>query len=223
MSIEKISKTEVRNLYINNQQRGSKRLPICAELICEDWYKGKIKVQELWELNPQIYVGYRLNKGGKKTQDDSGYLTYELWKQMNYDSKLQSISKGFQILRDNNVYSDSKVKEQVKKITDDLGRVPLENEDCSIILLNSHGVVPYSTGSTIDGVRRLTALFDLYQKGNIQDEANVNVLIGDFNDKVCLAYNAAAAVIDTKPIEERVELLAERDFASEILFTEHID
>jgi hypothetical protein len=142
---------------------------------------------------------------------------------MHYDSKLQSISKGFQILRDNSVYSDPRVRSQVRKITEDLGRVPLENEDCPVILLNSHGVVPYSTGSTIDGVRRLTALFDLYQKGDIQDDADINVLIGDFNDKACLAYNAAAAIIDNKPLYEKVELIAERDFASEILLTDHID
>lgn len=222
MEAEKLSKKEVRDLYIKNQRRATTNLPIPAEVLSESWYKSTITVKELWNLNPQFYVGYRLNQNSK-TEDDSGYLTYQLWRQGNYNSKAQSIVNGFKILKENNVYSDSRIRQQVKKITSDLGKLPLEHEDLPIILLNSEGIVPYSTGNTIDGVRRLIAMFDLYQNGDLQDCANVNIIVGNYWAPACLAYNAAAAILDDKPWNERVELLAERSFAQDLLFSESID
>lgn len=219
MTTETLNKKDVRDIY-KDQQRGATRLPVAAEILSKDWYRGRIRVEDLWKLNPQFYVGYRLNRYGRNV-DDSGYLTYEAWKVMDFDSTAQSILTGFRLLRD--TYCDPRVREQINKISSDLGRLPLENDDYPIILLNSRGVVPYSIGSTVDGVRRLISLFDMYSRGEIQDSAECNLLVGDFSKSVCLAYNAAAAMLDNKPGIEKDNLRFERNLAQEILFSEYID
>jgi hypothetical protein len=220
MRTEKLSKRDVRKLYIQNQKRGVKRLPMSAELLSRDWCKCTISVEDLWKLNPQFYVGYRL---GDEKDDDSGYLTYELWRQNHFNSNAHSIITAFRELRDNGLYSDPKIKAQATKINKNFATVPLEKEEYPIFLLNSNGVVPYSNGHTIDGVRRLLSVFSSYLDGDIQGDADVNIVVGNFSEGACLAFNSATALLDTKPVEERSILLEERRLAAEILFSEHID
>jgi hypothetical protein len=191
------------------------------------WRKETITIEQLRNINPQIYIGFRVRDRENIRVGDSGYFTYEtwLWQAGRRSSRLQRMYDSFKRLNssDQKIYTNI-AQMDANRIGEDLARVSLEYpEEKPLVMLNGYGMLPYTTGNTIDGVRRLFSLFDQYDKGNIQDSAEVNVLVGDFSKVSCFLYNTAAFIADDKPLYERVELASERFLEEDIVFTDDID
>jgi hypothetical protein len=221
----RIEKSEVEKTYLNNQP-SMERLPKAAE-IAHTWRKESITMEELRKINPQIYIGFKVNDRDNIRVGDSGYFTYETWLYQagRRSSRIERMYDSFKRLNstDRRVYS-SIAQMDANRIGEDLARVALEYpEEKPLIMLNSYGMLPYTTGNTIDGVRRIFSLFDQYDKHNIQGSAELNVLVGDFSKVSCFLYNTAAFITDDKPMPERIELATERFLEEDIVFSDDID
>jgi hypothetical protein len=208
-------KSTVKEAFLEMQERkfSSQEFPIPGEL-SRDWVKKDITLKELWKMNPQLYVGYRINEKSTEIKGDSGHLTLKLWR-ATQNSKAKDMTQALKSLRNMRVSMHPQILKDMQEINKDLAlisRIPENNDivETPLILLNENGVLPYTTGQVIDGNRRILALFESLMNGEIDDSLPIPVYIGNFPVVSGIAYNAVAFTLDNKPLDERVCLLEER-------------
>lgn len=210
-----IEKSTVKESFNNMQERkgSSQTFPIPGEL-SRNWEEKTITLKDLYYMNPQLYVGYRINENSKKIDGDSGHLTLMLWR-TTFDSRAKNMAQALRVFRDMNLSIHPQIVKDLREINRDLaliGKLPQENDTpyTPLILLNDNGILPYTTGQVIDGNRRILALFESLINAEIQEDLPIPVLVGNIPNTSSLAYNAVAAGLDNKPLDERLLLLGER-------------
>jgi hypothetical protein len=208
-------KSVVKKSFLNMQERkgSSQTFPIPGEL-SKNWERKEVSLKELWQMNPQLYVGFKIDENSNRFDGDSGHLTLRLWR-ATQDSKAQSMTQALKALRDMNISVHPQIIRDMGEINRDLAFISGVSENNGIgetplILLNESGVLPYTTGQVIDGNRRILALFESLTEGEIDDSMPVPIYIGNFPVVSGIAYNAVAFSLDNKPMDERVSLITER-------------
>lgn len=219
LRMENIEKRIVKESFYKMQEgKGTdQRFPIPGEL-AKNWEKRIITVKELWDMNPQMYVGYRVDNRSDILDGDSGHLTLLLWRRVYHqNTRVQTMTDALKNLRQDNLPNLNKqLLRDLDTINKDLAlicRTPENNDipETPLILLNERGVLPYSCGQVIDGTRRILALCESLSNGDIEESMPIPIYIGDFPTVSAIAYNAVAFALDNKPLDERVSLLEERD------------
>lgn len=210
-----IEKETVKESFINMQERkgSSQKFPVSGEL-SKNWQRKVITLKELWHMNPQLYIGYRIDEKSNKPDGDSGHLTEKLWK-ITLDSRAQNMTQALKVLREENIYLHPQISQDLEIINKDLAliaKVPEYSDipETPLILLNDKGILPYAGGQVVDGTRRILALFESLTDGEIDDSLPIPIYMGDFPTASALAYNTIAFALDNKPILERISLLEER-------------
>jgi len=177
------------------------RFPLAAEL-SHNWEKEKIPVGELMQRNDlQIYTGQPWE------------WSYHIWKQTD-TTKANEIAKHWDTIT-NYLPSNEQIKEQIKSINEDLARLVIYNQEEGgdypiFIIENKHNILPYTTGSIIDGNHRLLAILKELRDGNIQESTPIPVWTTQIPTPLVLLYNTATFAKDKKPLQERILLLKER-------------
>jgi hypothetical protein len=205
----------VKKTFLDMQERkgSSQTFPIPGEL-SKNWKRREISLKDLWEMNPQLYVGYGIDENSNRFDGDSGHLTLRLWR-ATQNSEAKNMTQALKSLRNMRVSMHPQILKDMQEINKDLAlisRVSEKNDivETPLILLNKSGVLPYTTGQVIDGNRRLLALFESLMNAEIDDSMQVPIYIGNFPVISGIAYNAVAFTLDNKSLNERVCLLEER-------------
>ena len=235
MSSENLSRQEVRNIY-TSEQKVSRYRSLSAEFLAHDWYKTTIPLKKLLKNNFQIYAGFNLNFKDAAEEaiekGESGHLMRELYIDGKQDSRISWMVDTFLRLKDyraniqkifpERINSNDWLQQSMNQINNDLARVSIDHPEKPLILLNgTHGILPVPTGATIDGTRRTLALALALYEGRIQDDAPVNVIVGDINPPLCYAYNFITANLTNDEFAK--DLLQERNSSDKYDLLSHID
>lgn len=207
-----VEKKEVEKAFIEMQKEKNssiEKLPIPGRL-AKRWEKKSITLNELWNLNPQLYIGYRIDENNNKLDDDSGHLTLLLWRRTK-DSKAKNMVEALSSLRNTKPNLHPQILHDMENINKDLALISNTSpNEHPLILLNDHGILPYTSGQVIDGNRRILALFESLRNGDIDESLPLTVYLADFPTASAISYNTVAFALDNKPIGERVSILQER-------------
>lgn len=177
------------------------RFPLAAEL-SHNWKKEEIPLGELMERDDlQLYTGQPWE------------WAYHVWKQTD-TTKANEIAKHWDTII-NYLPNNEKIERHIKSINQDLARLVIYNQgegsDYPIFVVeNKHNILPYTTGSIIDGNHRLLALLKELRDGNIQESTPIPVWTTQISTPLAILYNMATFVKDKKPLQERILLLNER-------------
>ena len=232
MSPEKLNTPKVRNIY-KSEQKGVNHLPISAEILVHNWIQTTIPVKELIKKDFQIYAGFNLDLNNP-TEGESGHFMRALWLSNNHQSQISWMADSFlrldetikmqRKLDSNDTFFQEYIYKGVKNIDQDLARISIDHPEKPLILLNgTHGILPVPTGTTIDGTRRTLALALALYKGDIQEDAPVNVIVGDINPAMCYTYNNIVTSQILTHDEFAKELLEERNNSQEYDLLPNID
>jgi hypothetical protein len=177
------------------------RFPLAAEL-SNNWKKEEIPVEELMQRDDlQIYTGQPWE------------WSYHIWKQTD-TTKANEIARHWGTIT-NYLPRNEQIKEQIKSINEDLAKLVIYNQEEGgdypiFIIENKHNILPYTTGSIIDGNHRLLAILKELRDGNIQESTPIPVWTTQIPTPLVILYNTATFVKDKKPLQERILLLKER-------------
>ncbi len=174
------------------------RFPIAGEL-ANSWEKIDIPLCTLMERDDlQLYVG---NPG-------------EMWSDIftqTYTSQANEIGRNWETIGQ---YLPGKHKEKIANLGPDLAKLVVYNResgaDYPLFIVESKLVLPYTTGSIIDGNNRLIALLNELRNGNLQESTPIPVWVAQIPTALVLPYNALAFSIDKKPLYERILLAKQR-------------
>ncbi len=177
------------------------RFPLAAEL-SNNWVKEEIPVGELMERDDlQLYTGQPWE------------WAYHIWKQTN-TTKANEIAKHWDTIT-NYLPKDEEIERHIKSINQDLANLVIYNQQEGrdyplFVVENKHNILPYTTGSIIDGNHRLLALLKELRDGNIQESTPIPVWTTQTPTQLVILYNTATFTKDKKPLQERILLLKER-------------
>lgn len=177
------------------------RFPLAAEL-SNNWKKEEIPVGKLMERDDlQLYTGQPWE------------WAYHLWKQTD-TTKANEIAKHWDTIT-NYLPNNEEIERHIKSINQDLANLVIYNQEEGrdypiFIVENKHNILPYTTGSIIDGNHRLLALLKELRDGNIQESTPISVWTTQIPTPLVILYNTATFVKDKKPLQERILLLKER-------------
>ena len=177
------------------------RFPLAAEL-SNNWKKEEIPVGKLMERDDlQLYTGQPWE------------WAYHLWKQTD-TTKANEIAKHWDTIR-NYLPNNEEIERHIKSINQDLANLVIYNQEEGrdypiFIVENKHNILPYTTGSIIDGNHRLLALLKELRDGNIQESTPISVWTTQIPTPLVILYNVGAFAKDKKPLQERILLLKER-------------
>jgi|GEM_PF-5218106 len=177
------------------------RFPLAAEL-SNNWVKEEIPVGELMERDDlQLYTGQPWE------------WAYHIWKQTN-TTKANEIAKHWDTIT-NYLPKDEEIERHIKSINQDLANLVIYNQQEGsdyplFVVENKHNILPYTTGSIIDGNHRLLALLKELRDGNIQESTPIPVWTTQIPTPLVILYNTATFAKDKKPLQERILLLKER-------------
>lgn len=195
-------KEEYRRIQSEKTSKGLNdfRFPIAAEL-SNRWEKSYIPIGDLMERNDlQLYTGQPWE------------WVYYVWKQTD-TTQANEIAKHWNTIT-NYLPRNQETKKHIDNINQDLAKLVIYNQeqgnDYPLFIIENKYVLPYTTGSIIDGNHRLIALLKELRDGNIQESTPVPVWTGQIPTLLALLYNSATFAIDKKPLRERILLLKER-------------
>jgi hypothetical protein len=177
------------------------RFPLAAEL-SNNWKKEEIPIGKLMERDDlQLYTGQPWE------------WAYHIWKQTD-TTKANEIAKHWDTIT-NYLPNNEEIERHINSINQDLARLVIYNQkegsDYPIFVVeNKHHILPYTTGSIIDGNHRLLALLRELKNGNIQESTPIPVWTTHIPTPLVILYNTATFLKDQKPLQERILLLKER-------------
>ena len=177
------------------------RFPLAAEL-SNNWKKEEIPIGKLMERDDlQLYTGQPWE------------WAYHIWKQTD-TTKANEIAKHWDTIT-NYLPNNEEIERHIKSINQDLARLVIYNQEEGsdypiFVVENKHHILPYTTGSIIDGNHRLLALLRELKNGNIQESTPIPVWTTHIPTPLVLLYNTATFLKDQKPLQERILLLKER-------------
>lgn len=176
------------------------RFPLPAEL-SNTWIKEEISLGSLMKRDDlQIYTG------------QPSEWSYYIWKQTG-TTQANEISKNWDTIV-NYLPNNQEVKEHIESINNDMAKLVVYNQeqgnDYPLFIVENKYLLPFTTGSIIDGNHRLISLFKELCNGNLQDSTPIPIWVGHIPTPLVLLYNSATFAIDKKPLKERISLLKER-------------
>ncbi len=176
------------------------RFPIPAEL-SNNWEKKDIPIKDIMDRDDlQIYTGQPWE------------WSYFLWKQTG-TTQANEIAKHWDTVIDY-LPNTQDIEEHIRNIDSDLAKLVIYNQkegyDYPLFIVENKHILPYTTGSIIDGNHRLLALLRELKDGNIQESTPIPVWTANIPTSLVLLYNLATTSIDRKPVRERILLLKER-------------
>jgi len=176
------------------------RFPIAAEL-ANKWEREDIPVGKLMERDDlQLYTG-------KPSE-----FAYHVWKQTG-TTKANEIGKHWSTIA-KYLPNNQEINNHIANIDNDLAKLVIYNQqegnDYPIFIVENKHLLPYTTGSIIDGNHRLIALLKELRDGNIQESTPIPVWKGKIPTSLVALYNIATFTLDKKPLRERIHLLKER-------------
>jgi hypothetical protein len=174
------------------------RFPIAGEL-ANHWEKIDIPLGNLMERDDlQLYVG------------NPGEIWTDIYRQTG-TSQANEVGKNWETIRE---YLPQNHRERIENIGSDLAKLVVYNqesgEDYPLYIVENSFVLPYTTGSIIDGNNRLLALLNELRNGNLQESTPIPVWTAKIPTALVLPYNALTFTIDKKPLYERILLVRER-------------
>jgi hypothetical protein len=178
------------------------RFPIAAEL-ANSWEKVDIPLKELMEREDlQLYVG------------NPGEFSYDIYQQT-LTSKANEIGKHWNTIQ-SYLPNDDVVQKHIQNINKDLANLVVysreKGEDYPLIIVENKLVLPFTTGSIIDGNHRLISLLYELRNGNLQESTPIPVWVGKIPTALSLPYSIFTMSIDKKPLYQRILLFKERMF-----------
>jgi hypothetical protein len=176
------------------------RFPIPAEL-SNNWNKEHIPVVDLMERdNLQLYTGKPWE------------WAYYVWKQTG-TTQANEIAKNWDTIVEY-LPKNEEIHRHISNISTDLTKLVIYNQeqgnDYPLFIVENKHMLPYTTGSIIDGNHRLLSLLKDLRDGNIQESTPIPVWTAQIPTSLVFMYNLATFGIDRKPLKERVLLLKER-------------
>lgn len=176
------------------------RFPLPAEL-SNTWIKEEIPLGSLMQRDDlQIYTG------------QPSEWSYYIWKQTG-TTQANEISKNWDTIV-NYLPNNQEVKEHIESINNDMATLVVYNQeqgnDYPLFIVENKYLLPFTTGSIIDGNHRLIALLKELYCGNLQESTPIPIWFGHIPTPLVLLYNSATFTIDKKPLKERIALLKER-------------
>lgn len=197
-------KEEYKRIQSEKTSKGldDHRFPIAAEL-SNKWEKQYIPVGDLMERNDlQLYTGQPWE------------WAYYVWKQTN-TTQANEIAKHWDTISDY-LPNNNEIRKHITNINQDLANLVIynqeQNNDYPLFIVENQNILPYTTGSIIDGNHRLIALLKELKDGNIQENTPTPVWTGQIPTLLAILYNSATFTLDKKPLRERVLLLKERTY-----------
>ncbi len=176
------------------------RFPIAAEL-ANEWEKVDITLGELMQREDlQLYVG------------NPGEFSHHIFQQT-HTSKAGEIGRNWETIQ-SYLPTDDDTTRHCLMINEDLARLVVysreRGEDYPLIIVENKLILPYTTGSIIDGNHRLIALLNELRIGNLQESTPIPVWVGQIPTMLSLPYSIFTMGIDRKPLYERILLFKER-------------
>lgn len=174
------------------------RFPIAGEL-ANHWEKIDVPLGNLMERDDlQLYVG------------NPGEIWTDIYRQTG-TSQANEVGKNWETIKE---YLPQEHRKRIDNIGSDLAKLVVYNresgEDYPLYIVENRFVLPYTTGSIIDGNNRLVALLNELRNGNLQESTPIPVWIAKIPTALVLPYNTLTFAIDKKPLYERILLAKER-------------
>ncbi len=166
------------------------------------WEKVVFTAGELMERDDlQIYVG-----------DPTETFFYEIWRQTG-TTNIAEIARNLNTI-ETYLPPEEAIKNEMNALNHDFARFIIEHQksgsDYPLFIIENNYMVPYRSGSILDGNHRLIAILNSLRNGDITDDAPVQVWKGYMPTGLLAIHNAYLVLKDRKPLQQRISLLYER-------------